>query len=74
MKTIDITGRFGLGQNANMFLSNILPELLDRGILIEVEYRGSGKQSRYRLSVPLSAINNAYSKSSGKFSNFIKYF
>lgn len=64
--------RVRLGQNASLFLSNVLPALLDNGILKEVGYRGKGKQSRYRLAVPLEAINNAYSRSSGRFVEFIR--
>ncbi|MEJ8568604.1 hypothetical protein [Elongatibacter sediminis] len=48
-----------LGQNANEFFDRILPDLLEGGVLEEIEYRGSGTQRRFKLSVPMRNIEPA---------------
>ncbi|MXW67622.1 MAG: hypothetical protein F4Z72_11590 [Gemmatimonadales bacterium] len=52
----DVVFRHKLGQRANEFFDVVLPELLARGILEQVPYRGSGRGTRYKLNVPMQRI------------------
>ena len=45
-----------LGQRGGAFVENVLPKLLERRILVETKYKGSGKDRRYKLNVPMSRI------------------
>ena len=56
------------------FLEEILPALLSHGILSEVQWDGRGNQRRYRLSKPMSLINEALEGSFGSFEEFIEAF
>src|SRR2546430_11230489 len=44
---------------ANVFMTDVLPELLRVGVLQEVQYLGAGQQRRFRLSVPMQRIDSA---------------
>lgn len=63
-----------LGKKANYFLSDILPVLIERKILLEIDYVGGGQQRRFKLGVSFAQIESALSKSKGSYDNFIKQF
>lgn len=48
-----------LGSRANSFFEDVLPQLLEKGILEPVEYKGAGQQSRFKLGVPMRNIEPA---------------
>jgi hypothetical protein len=60
-----------LGPNAPYFLDNLLPVLLDAGILSEVEYSGAGQKRRFKLTTPFDRISKALKESKGNFGSFI---
>jgi len=61
-----------LGCDADYFFKNILPELLDKGILEEVDYLGSGSKRRFKLGIHLSELNSALVNSKGSYEKFIE--
>lgn len=63
-----------LGNKADYFMSTILKDLKKRDILIEVGYIGQGQKRRFKLGVSYSRIEDALSKSKGKYQNFLDYF
>lgn len=64
--------RVKLRMNSGRFFNNVLPRLIKAGVLDDTPM--SSGASRYRLSVPMTEIEEAMSSSDGKFANFIKYF
>lgn len=64
--------RLRLGGLATKFFDEMLPSLESHGILSEVTWDGRGVQRRYRLAVPMSAINRAFELSAGTFEGFLK--
>lgn len=63
-----------LGNNADHFFKIILPELLKRNILQEVEYIGQGQKRRFKLGVTFSTIETALNKSKGNYMRFLEQF
>ena len=51
-----------MGTDANIFLEEVLPDLVKSGIVEEVVYAGAGQQSRYKLNVAMKKIENAILK------------
>lgn len=47
------------GTRASRFMDDVLPRMIARGILEEVEYKGSGRQRRFKLCVPMRRIDAA---------------
>lgn len=48
------------GKDANHFMKNVLPKMIDRGVLQEVPYKGGGPvQSRFGIKVPMSNLDAA---------------
>lgn len=48
------------GKDANHFMKNVLPKMIDRGVLREVPYKGGGSvQSRFGIKVPMSNLEAA---------------
>lgn len=67
--------RLRLGSNlAPKFFDEILPRLMAKGILNEVTWDGRGVQRRYRLAVPMAAVNKALEDSEGSFEGFLSAF
>ncbi|UOE47858.1 hypothetical protein MTO98_25950 [Mucilaginibacter sp. SMC90] len=64
--------RIKLGKDAEYFIDDLLPLLLQEKLLAEVDYQGSGKKRRFKLIAPFDKINNALKTSSGSFETFIK--
>ncbi len=65
-----------LGNKANFFMKEILPDLLTHRILMEIEYQGSGggKHRRFKLGVSFAQIEAALNNSKGSYDNFIRQF
>lgn len=54
--------RARLGTRSNAFFEDVLPVLIEGGVLEEVEYRGGGQQRRFKLQVPMRNIEPAIRK------------
>ena len=63
-----------LGNRARCFLDDVLPPLLERDILTEIENQGSNPQRRFKLGNTLESINAAMSAAHGSYSEFLKAF
>jgi hypothetical protein len=61
-----------LGQRGQYFMEEVLPVLLEAGIMREVPYLGAGRQRRFRLNVPMRRIDEALLGSGGRFDLFVK--
>lgn len=59
-----------LGQDVGVFFEDIMPRLIDAGVLEEIEYRGAGHQRRFKLSTPMKNIEPAI-RCSRDFSTFL---
>lgn len=65
-----IRGKFG--KQGAKFIDDILPQLVRAGIVEQIEYRGRGlPQGRYKLSVPMQAVQDSLSSSGGRFDDFL---
>jgi uncharacterized protein YjbI with pentapeptide repeats len=56
---------------APQFFDEVLPRLLDEGVLEEVPWKGQGVQHRYKLAVPMSDVSAALEQSQGTFNGFL---
>ena len=63
--------RHRLGRSAGLFFDEVLPALLQRHVLKEVQYVGSGQQRRFRLNVSLGGVQEAIERSNGNFDRFL---
>ena len=63
-----------LGHKSDYFFKTILPELLNRGILLEIEYIGQGHKRRFKLGVTFGQIETALNNSKGSYQHFIEQF
>lgn len=61
-----------LGSNASEFFGQILPKLIEGGVLRSVEYHGKGQQQRFGLAVPMSAIASAVPTTAASFDEFLE--
>lgn len=68
------TLKLRLGKKAAEFEENILPILIECGILVPEPYRGSGSDRRFRLGVKMGQIQDALVASKGSFEAFSKIF
>lgn len=68
------TLRLRLGAHGVMFMEDVLPRLGKAGVLVPVPYRGSGRQSRYRLGVAMTDVQSALALASGSFDKFLENF
>lgn len=59
---------------ANDFFDNYLPELIEIGVINEIDNRGASTQRRFKLGKKLKDINNSLSKSNGKYQLFLEDF
>lgn len=64
--------RLKFGSSATTFLDNVLPELIDAGIVVEAQYLGSGSQRRFKLNVPMEQLQVALSGAEGRFKDFVR--
>ena len=63
-----------LGNHGQRFVDEVLSELIDRGIMAEIEHHGGGNQRRFKLSKTLDAIDKAKTQARGSYSKFLKSF
>lgn len=68
------TIRIKFGKQGPWFIDDIVPALVRAKIVENVEYRGKGVQARFKLGVPMYAIQDALSASEGNFDSFIAAF
>ena len=61
-----------LGSKANTFFDQVLPLLRDHGVVNEVDYKGAGRQMRYRLGVSLDDVQRAIESADGSFEKFLE--
>jgi len=63
--------RMKLGKGGQRFIGHTLPQLLQRGVMEEIEHRGAGDQRRFRLSSSSQAVNSAVAAAGGSFERFL---
>ena len=63
-----------LGVKFNRFSKEILPRLLDAGVLEELRYKGKKNQRRFGIAVPMQEIEFAMEKSRGELERFVAAF
>lgn len=68
----EFTLRQRLGSQASVFFDDVLPPLEDRRVFVEVRFRGSGKQRRFELGVPLERVSQALEECEGGFDRFLE--
>ena len=66
------TFRQRLGTDSSMLFDDVLPVLIDEGVVEEVSFTGRGQQRRYRLAVSLRDVQRAIEVSKGNFRSFLK--
>lgn len=57
---------------APRFMADVLPALLEQGVLEEVPWRGRGVQRRFKLGVAMSAVNTALERCNGDFDLLVR--
>lgn len=60
-----------LGVDAQSFLDNTLPQLIKRGIIVEIDNRGGNNQRRFKFGMTLESINRSLSSAQGSFQAFM---
>jgi hypothetical protein len=65
------TIRAKFGRQGPWFVDDVVPILIRAKIVENVEYRGRGVQARYKLAVPMYAIQDALAASDGSFDAFL---
>jgi hypothetical protein len=60
-----------LGVKGAYFLAEVLPGLLDAGMIYEMAYHGKGFQRRFRLGIGLSRLEKCIERSQGSFERFV---
>ncbi|UOK40120.1 hypothetical protein MJP36_09835 [Pseudomonas palleroniana] len=63
-----------LGDRGQSFIDSNLPQLLDKGIVIEIDNRGSGQQRRFKLGKPLQQLNTKLAEARGSYEKFLETF
>lgn len=62
-----------MGVYASMFTKELLPTLLDNGVLKEIQNKGGGNQRRFRLGTSMASIADALSESRGNYQRFLNH-
>lgn len=60
-----------LSSNAQRFIDETIPELIEKNILNEIPNRGGVEQRRFKLGMPLSVMDDAIAKSKGVYERFL---
>lgn len=68
----EYTFRQRLGSKANTFFDQVLPSLKAHGVVNEVDYKGAGRQMRYRLGISLDDVQRAIESADGSFEKFLE--
>jgi len=66
------TFRQRLGTQSPAFFDQLLPTLKEHRIMVEVQYRGSGRQRRFELGVPFARVSEALEGCEGDFDRFLQ--
>ncbi|MDD1002132.1 pentapeptide repeat-containing protein [Pseudomonas sp. TNT2022 ID642] len=61
-----------LGDRGQSFIDYSLPDLLSRGIVVEIDNRGSGQQRRFKLGKQLQQLNGKLSEAKGSYTAFLQ--
>lgn len=61
-----------LGERGPFFISTAVPELLRRGLLVEIENKGGNNQRRFRLGFSREAFEQALARSNGSYLAFLE--
>lgn len=61
-----------LGNQAQGFLGDAIPELIENGVLLEIGNHGSSNQRRFKLGLHLQKLNEAISSAEGSYSKFLE--
>jgi hypothetical protein len=56
---------------APRFFDEVLPSLMNNGLLEEVPWKGRGVQRRYKLTRPMSDVSDALERAHGSFEQFL---
>lgn len=64
--------RHRLGKREGRFLDRVLPRMLERGVLKEVESAGPGRQRRFSLAVSMSRIARAMTTNGHSLDEFLE--
>lgn len=68
----EYTFRQRLGSKANIFFDQVLPSLKGYGVVDEIEYKGGGRQRRYRLGISLDDVQRSIEQADGNFEKFLE--
>jgi hypothetical protein len=60
-----------MGARGPAFIADVVPELLKRGVMVEIDNRGGGEQRRFRLKAPLETIEAALASANGSYPAFL---
>ena len=63
--------RARLGVRGTTFVDEVLPMLVKAGVVDVVDYRGAGRQRRFRLAVPMKRIEEALRTSAADFEELL---
>jgi hypothetical protein len=61
-----------MGVYASTFRKDLLPTLLDRGLLVEIKSRGGGNQRRFRLGRSMASLADALAASRGNYEELMR--
>ena len=65
------TLRQRLGPHHNLFFDEVVPRLIEAGVVRRIEYHGAGAQGRFRLGMQLRTLNGALQRCDGTFEGFL---
>jgi hypothetical protein len=60
-----------LGSRAARFFDDVMPELLDHGVVRIIPYKGAGVQQRFELGGSLRELTDVIARSEGEFEKFL---
>ena len=66
--------RSHLGVRSNHFFKELLPRLVQAGMVEDIQYKGHGNQKRMRLGISMARIEKAVGAAGGVFDRFVENF
>lgn len=66
--------RIKLGDRGQHFIDNIIPELIEHGVVTEINDRSSAQQRRVKLGRPLQELNSSLAAAQGSYEKFLEKF
>jgi hypothetical protein len=67
----EATLRVKFGANGAWVIDQVVPRLLENGVLEQVGYHGSGTQRRFKLAMPMQTLQEAVAGAFGSFTSFL---